>query len=271
ADDAVDRVFVRDNITNLLPGMETEGVDDAAVTLIVSGDAPAGSDDRFECGAWACRGASTYPDFTVVDMAVPSNAVLSTLLDARASWTPGLRENSWKHVWVMTVEASDTQLDNDALLAELATIATGETGFIIHAVVLETAAAPDDAGYAGLATQTGGAYSHGDYNLADFQDPMIERIQSTALACAFDIPPPPKGLVFARDEVNVTYEDALGPLTIGYVESAADCPGAGDAWYYDDPVDPSTILMCPGSCARFEAGVEASVEIEFGCATIPAA
>ena len=46
--------------------------------------------------------------------------------------------------------------------------------------------------------------------------------------------------------------------------------GVNNGWYYDDFADPQRILMCPQTCARFEALQAASIDIRFGCTTIPA-
>ena len=264
ADDDVDRIFVKDNITNLLPGMETEGVFDASVTLIVSGDAPeAVPGDEFTCGSWACRGASSFGAFTVLDRAVPTGSVLSEALALRPDWSASLREDSWKHVWIMASSEGDASTTADAFLDAL------DDTFVVHAVVSEEGEG-DDAGFAGLAERTGGAYSQGDYNLGDFQDPMIERIQATALACEYDIPEPPGGMMFARDKVNVLYDEGAGALPVGYVEGAADCLAVGYGWHYDDAQTPTRIIMCPESCERFQTLTNATIDIEFGCDTIPA-
>ncbi len=265
ADDDMDRQFVKDNITNLLPGMETEGVFDATVTLIVAGDPPPTVEgDKFACGAWNCRGASSFAGFTVYDRPVAVDGALTALLDTQADWSGALRENTWKHVWVMSSTSSDSTTSNDAFLDAF------DDGYIVHVVVTEDGSG-DPAGYEGLSQQTGGAYSQGDYNLGDFQDPMIERIQGTALACEYEIPEPPGGMLFARDKVNVLYDEGVGALPVGYVDSPAGCLTAGYGWHYDDAESPTQIVMCPESCELFATLTNATVDIEFGCDTIPAA
>ncbi|MBV1862392.1 MAG: hypothetical protein KUG77_28485 [Nannocystaceae bacterium] len=265
ADDDIDRQFVKDNITNLLPGMETQGVFDATVTLVVAGEPPpAVKGDKYACGAWNCRGASSFAGFTVYDRSVPSDGVLTALLETREDWSSALREDSWKHVWVMSSTVSDATTSPEDFLDAF------DDGYIVHVVVTADGRG-DPAGYEGLTEQTGGAYSQGDYNLGDFQDPMIERIQGTALACEYEIPEPPGGLLFARDKVNVLYDEGQGPLPVGYVESPSQCLTAGYGWHYDDAEAPTQIVMCPESCERFAMLTNATIDIEFGCDTIPAA
>ena len=265
ADDGMDRQFVKDNITNLLPGMETECVFDATVTLIVDGDAPpAVEGDKYACGDWNCRGASTFGAFAVLDRPVPVDGALTALLETRDEWSAALREDSWKHVWVMSSTPSDATTSPQAFLDVF------DDRYIVHAVVTAEGKG-DPAGYAALTAQTGGAYSQGgDYNLGDFQDPMIERIRGTALSCEYEIPAPPGGMLFARDKVNVLYDQGQGAVPVGYVASPAGCLVAGYGWHYDDAQSPTKIVMCPESCGLFSSLTNASIDIEFGCDTIPA-
>ncbi len=223
----------------------------------------------------AIAGASKQPSVTSACRCTNKHApadtrplppVLSELAVLRYDWTPTLRANSWKHIWVMATNEADAMLTADAFLGELGDL----TGVVVHATVTAEGAGAAQ-GYAGLAEETGGAYSQGgDYSLFDFQKPMIERLKGTALACEYRIPEPPGGLVFARDKVNVLYDEGDGALPIGYVESAGDCLIAGYGWHYDDAMSPTKIIMCPESCERFSELTEATIDIQFGCDTIPA-
>lgn len=263
ADDATSPVFVRDNITNLLPAIETQGVSDAKVVLVVGVEPP---DDSRSCGAWNCRGAATFPAFEVVSHPIAAGSQLRDLLAAEASWSPHLREASWKHVWAMTGTERDDELSADGFLEMV-----GEGEFVVHAVV-SASGTGDPEGFLGLSERTGGVYSQGNFMLDDFLEPMIDRIRATALACEYDIPPPPGGLVFDPGQVNVDYDAGEGLEVIGHATSAEACATlSGDGWYYDRPVDPERIIMCPQTCTTFEQAQSASIEIRFGCTTIPAA
>ena len=86
------------------------------------------------------------------------------------------------------------------------------------------------------------------------------------------IPPPPDGMDFDPDQVNVEFDDGAGGiLDIGRVESPAECAGVTDGWYYDDPMAPTRIIVCPQTCTKIQGFDMASISIKFGCATIPAA
>lgn len=266
ADDATSVVLVRDIITNLLPAIETEGVSDAKVVLVVGGEPPPLGSDAMACGAWNCRGAADFPAFEVVDHPIAAGSQLTDLLAVEDTWSAHLRDASWKHLWALTGTERDDGLGADAFLEML-----GEGEFVVHATVSADGMGDPD-GFLGLAERTGGVYAQGDFNLGDFQGPMIERIQATALACEYDIPPPPGGLVFDAGRVNVDYDAGAGLEVIGQAESAEACANLqGNGWYYDQPVDPDRIIMCPQTCAAFEAAQNASIEIRFGCSTVPAA
>ncbi|MBV1862312.1 MAG: hypothetical protein KUG77_28085 [Nannocystaceae bacterium] len=267
ADDDVSRQFLQSNITNLLPAMETQGVFDANVILVVDGPPPPDTGEKFTCGAWNCRGASGFEAFTVVQHAIEPGMLFGSLFQAQSAWTPILRAASWKHVWVFSSTQSDASGSADDLLADL--IDAADSGLVVHATVSERGVG-DPEGFLGLTTLTGGTYAQGGFNLNDFIDPMIDRIRGTSLACEYDIPAPPPGHIFEPDKVNVDYDDGDGLQVVGNVAAAGDCASVVGGWYYDDTLDPEQVVMCPQTCTRFEELREASIEIRFGCTTIPA-
>ncbi|HEX4341171.1 MAG TPA: vWA domain-containing protein [Polyangiaceae bacterium] len=107
-------------------------------------------------------------------------------------------------------------------------------------------------------------------------------VQTTALACEFQIPKPPDGQTFDRDKVNVRLT-AMGVASdFARVASAADCANFNNAgWYYDDPTTPTKIEVCSNTCAQIKAttgddgmvvtmaptGDAPRVDVLLGCAT----
>ena len=88
------------------------------------------------------------------------------------------------------------------------------------------------------------------------------------LDCGWTIPPPPAGQSFAKNMVNVEFENGAGQKTIiGKVNSAADC-GPQGGWYYDDENNPQNILVCPATCQTIQSDPNGKIAIQFGCATI---
>jgi hypothetical protein len=92
----------------------------------------------------------------------------------------------------------------------------------------------------------------------------------TALPCTWKIPPPPAGQQFDPNKVNVRFTPPGGsPQDFGYVNQA-DCARANNAWYFDDPNNPTQVLACPTTCDMLKASSGAEVDVSFGCARIPA-
>lgn len=89
--------------------------------------------------------------------------------------------------------------------------------------------------------------------------------------CELTLPEPPDGTVLDPARVNVELTPGGGaPVeTIPSVASASECPEDGDAWHYDDPLEPRAILLCPRTCERVETDPEAELDLAFGCLTVP--
>ena len=91
-----------------------------------------------------------------------------------------------------------------------------------------------------------------------------------SMACEYDIPDPPSTLeVVNPDQVQVMYRPVSTMVweEIPRANSYADCAhSTAGGWYYNRTLDPTRILVCPCTCARFQAG---TVEIRFGCAPRP--
>jgi hypothetical protein len=93
----------------------------------------------------------------------------------------------------------------------------------------------------------------------------------TALPCQWKIPPTPAGQQFDPQKVNVRFTPKGGsPQDFGYV-AQADCSRASNAWYFDNPNQPTQVFVCPTTCDMLKASAGAEVDVAFGCATKPAA
>lgn len=99
---------------------------------------------------------------------------------------------------------------------------------------------------------------------------MNEIRGNAQVPCAFQIPPPPAGEQFDRNLVNVEFTDANGAPTIVYaVPDANGCnPATGGGWYFDNPADPKTLLLCPSTCGTVTTTVGISVKVALGCQSI---
>ncbi len=98
-----------------------------------------------------------------------------------------------------------------------------------------------------------------------FLDAMNE-IRGQALGCEFLMPTPTAGDA-DPDKLNVRFKPEGGAdEAFPRVSGASQCQGQ-DGWYYDNPTDPSLIILCPASCDRVK-NIGGEVNIELGCEQI---
>jgi hypothetical protein len=96
----------------------------------------------------------------------------------------------------------------------------------------------------------------------------LAAIQQQALGCEYAIPQPQMGsLDFTK--VNVQYTPGGGmPVLLGNVANAAACDPQSGGWYYDNPANPTKILLCPATCSTVQVDPSGAIEILLGCDTI---
>jgi hypothetical protein len=104
----------------------------------------------------------------------------------------------------------------------------------------------------------------GDF-ASSFTD-ALHNVANTKIACEYALPPPPDGSqTLDLEKVQVTYTTA-GDETTEEIPALASINGCGvsanGGWYYDNPADPTRILVCPCTCSRFGAG---RVDVRVGC------
>jgi hypothetical protein len=122
-----------------------------------------------------------------------------------------------------------------------------------------------------LIAQAGGtrqAYLVEDANAAVAFSEALEQIRGVAAPCDFLIPATgSQGKIDAR-KVNVVYtpKGAAAPSLVAQTsDGRGDTCGPDGGWYYDNPSAPTTIKLCPTTCASLSGG---SVQVEYGCETI---
>ncbi len=100
---------------------------------------------------------------------------------------------------------------------------------------------------------------------ADFLKAMNDIRGSAALPCEYAVAQ--DGVAWDKGKVNVTFTPTGGASqTILNVGSAAAC-GANGGWYYDDPANPTKILVCPSTCTAFTGEGGGQVDVVLGCPT----
>ena len=91
----------------------------------------------------------------------------------------------------------------------------------------------------------------------------MTNITNANINCNIPLPNPPAGQVLDPTQVQVVYKPYQGNnQEFPMAASAGGCSGANGGWYFDNPVNPTQISLCPCSCANLGAG---AIEIRFGC------
>jgi hypothetical protein len=96
----------------------------------------------------------------------------------------------------------------------------------------------------------------------------LNKIRQSTLSCDYKVPVPAMGTL-DPNKVNVIFTDAMGAKqTLLYVGAAASCDPMKGGWYYDDPANPTKIIVCKSTCDGFQNAVGSKVDIQLGCATV---
>jgi len=95
----------------------------------------------------------------------------------------------------------------------------------------------------------------------------LDTIRTGAIGCEYVLPTPDRG-VLDPASVEVRFTPGLNDPQVVFrkVDSLAGCGATTGGFYYDDPVAPTQIRLCPASCEAVSSGAEAAkVDIFLGC------
>jgi hypothetical protein len=100
----------------------------------------------------------------------------------------------------------------------------------------------------------------------------LKAIQGMSLDCSFPFPAPTDGGMANPAKINVNYTPSApaGSAAVPFyrVDNEAAC-GTDAGWYYDNPMAPTTITLCPSSCEQVKADTNAKLDIQIGCDSRP--
>lgn len=92
-------------------------------------------------------------------------------------------------------------------------------------------------------------------------------IRGAILDCDFAMPVPKPGVEVLPSLINVNFTPGGGMMsTLPQVSGESAC-AATPGWYYDNPKDPSRIILCKSTCDTVTGDPMASLEILLGCPT----
>lgn len=220
---------------------------------------------------------SRPPAYLHVDREVDSRNSYHAVLATSSAWSEILRPQAVKHV--IDISDDGVNMDPQTFWDGLIAVDPSFEEFYFHVAIplseCDAAALyPPSANYTDLVDATMGVRS--DLCLQDFAaifDEISEGIVgASVLGCDFAYPESPAGDPLDPSEVNVDFTDADGNWErIGFVPTADDCDDVDDGWYYDDPVSPTRINLCPQTCDRIQlSAVGSRIDVVIGCETVPA-
>ncbi len=237
-------------------------------------------------GTGLCPGDSKLPEFLHVDVSIGSNDPLSKLIEKKPDWEASMRPDGFKHVVIVSDDDSDLAAGtfNDMFKA----FGPEYTNYKLHAIVglwdfedfgkcagdpfcCATIAAEGEE-YKDLTGATGGVLGalcdNGKQDFGALFDTLsMQVVQDAKIACEWVIPDP-MGMDIDFNKVNVDYNDGMNPaLPIPKVDDMAACMDL-QAWYYDDPMNPTKIFACPALCTKIQGNPMAQVDVKFGCESI---
>jgi hypothetical protein len=220
-------------------------------------------------------------ELLAIDVNIDSHDALQKLIETYPMYQAFLRPDSVKHIIAVSDdESGESQSTFETQVAGLAAPGFG-TDWRFHAVVAEAPPYDFNSHCFTLSAAVGTTYihlqqAHGGqfFSLCDTDwSPLFTTLaqsvtQGLALPCTFAIPSPPAGEVLDPNEVNFVYTPSGGvPSTVANVGGPSGCNG-GPGWYYDDPMTPTQIIVCPATCTALQADPTGNVSVEFGCGTV---
>jgi hypothetical protein len=234
--------------------------------------------------------ADNPPRFRHVDQLVRSKNSLDVILstydsaDKELAWSRFLRPRAYK----VFVEVTDDQSSlptaqfDSALLAKTPARMFGTAAsrkYVFHSIVgwqegtpllsdtkCSTAVATGSV-YQELSKLTGGIVD--SVCKPDFSGTLdnIAKGINEKVGCAIDVP---TAVTADPTKMVVRSTEPGGAETkLTQVTDASKCATTANAWYYDDNANPSSILLCPSTCAAANAKVGTKIEALVGCAAPP--
>ena len=278
--------FVQQYMNSFSIQIEAANIDSRIILLSAFPPSGAGICIEPPLGSGGCPADDNNPpDFVHLGVSINSHDALQQIIANYPDYSQYLRQTAVTHVVVVTDDNSD--LGAPQFIAQMAGLSPHLSDFKFHGIIAPedpiqaclnattccTLAAGHGTVYQQLISTTGGV----EGNLCEQQfQPIFEAVAQqviggATLSCSWEIPPPPAGEEFDKDEVNIEFDDGQGgTLEIGRVDDPSQCGGVTDGWYYDDPANPAVIQTCPQTCDKIQGFEQAEIAIIFGCATIPA-
>jgi len=182
-------------------------------------------------------------------------------------WATAHKDQNPEHAVIIVLASDgdptscDTSIPN---IAALAASAYNYNGVQTYAIAIQGATVSN----LNQIAQAGGGQAFDVTSDITLFKAKMDEIREQALGCEYLIPEV-EGQEFEPTKVNVTYTPGGGgqPETIPQADNLGDC-GNSPGWYFDDPLEPTKIFLCPASCTIIQNDPDAQVEFAFGCPVI---
>lgn len=280
--------LIQTNLNTFVSSLTTSGIEDYHVVVITN---PA----AFGLSVPPPLGTDTAR-FRLVSYDIQSNDALSKLIETYSMWSDFIRPDSIIHFIHVTDDESSMAAST---FRTMMTGLLGGRSFTSHAIASPPGSRHCDSpfGCGGIIPESDGcsgtygdAADNGDeyWSIAGMTggltisicspdwSAVFRQLEMTIgvpmpIPCEFLIPEPPAGMTFDRTRVNVVYTPGGGGASttfpyVGHPDGSATC-GGGNGWYYDDPMNPTQIILCPTTCDLVEADSTGAVNIALGCET----
>lgn len=92
----------------------------------------------------------------------------------------------------------------------------------------------------------------------------LNAIRGNAVSCDLELN---GGGIFDANDVTVLYTPggSNSPTGLPQVANSQSC---GSGWYFDNPVNPTKVTLCPSTCMQIQSDLAAKVEVSIGCPPI---
>lgn len=241
-------------------------------------------DPPFGAGVGCPADDSNPPQYLHISKRVPSVKALRWIIDSYSEYQGMMREGAARHVVVISDDRDEwtsTQFDTafrglesgfeDYLFHGIFSFMSKEEACAVsHPCCQYAAPGGEGVAYRELVELTGGV--SGDLCEQDFS-PVFGALADSVighakLSCSWDIPQPPEGETLDPTKVNVRLTTQGGDTRyIGHVSGVSDCASVEHGWFYDNPSNPKTVLVCPQTCAWIRTLKQATMDVLFGCET----
>ncbi len=187
-------------------------------------------------------------------------------LDGALTWAVNNQTSNpnEQYVVVLVTDGDPTQCDtNNSNIALLAATAFANNGIRTYTIGMEGAniAALDQIAQSG---GSGTAFVIQGTNSNNVEAQLIAAFQAIAgqnVSCSFSLPPTG---TFDVNDVTITYTPSAGtPVTT--LPKRTSSAGCGTGWYFDNNTNPTTITLCPSTCATAQGDPGAKVDYAVGC------